>query len=181
MDKRIMTLIPIMLMATMVLAAMGPPAKVDICHLDGHGTYHLISVSERALEVHEAHGDVQPGTTTEGTPYPGLYGSTVTPITGLGDDCSSIDMLKVVSPTMYYGSCGWAGWSCVEPGYPDAVGGGVVGDPSLVCDQGLAEPGVTVGGYTYPVYPHYTFSPPEEGWVASANTGITNVVVYCGP
>ncbi len=34
-----------------------PKAKVDICHITGNGSWHLINVSENAWPAHEAHGD----------------------------------------------------------------------------------------------------------------------------
>jgi hypothetical protein len=38
-----------------------------------------------------------------------------------------------------------------------------------------------IGGATYPVYPHYTCTPPEEGWVVQAGTPLpTGVFVLCG-
>jgi len=40
-------------------AAKAP--KVDVCHLDDEGGYHLINVSGNALSAHIAHGDGQPG------------------------------------------------------------------------------------------------------------------------
>jgi hypothetical protein len=177
-------LVTVMLLATVgpVMAAMGPPGKVDICHLDGHGTYHLIRVSERALPAHLRHGDVQPGTIVAvGEPYTGMYGSTVTPITTVGDDCSSSTMLKVVSSTLYYAAGGWAGWSCVESGYPKAVNGGFLPETATPIAYGLAVPGATIGGFTYPVFPHYTFPAGETGYVVQgAGPGKpTNVVVYC--
>ncbi|MDX1765907.1 MAG: hypothetical protein R3313_03055, partial [Candidatus Saccharimonadales bacterium] len=32
--------------------------KVDVCHVTGNGSVQLISVSEKALPAHEAHGDL---------------------------------------------------------------------------------------------------------------------------
>jgi hypothetical protein len=32
--------------------------KKDICHLEGNGSYHLITVAEPAWPTHEAHGDI---------------------------------------------------------------------------------------------------------------------------
>jgi hypothetical protein len=38
-----------------------------------------------------------------------------------------------------------------------------------------------IGGATYPVYPHYTCTPPEEGWVVQAGTPLpTGPFVLCG-
>jgi hypothetical protein len=35
--------------------------KVDVCHREGNGSYHLINISENALPAHLAHGDALPG------------------------------------------------------------------------------------------------------------------------
>jgi hypothetical protein len=35
--------------------------KVSLCHAEGNGTYHAITVSESAVGSHRAHGDGQPG------------------------------------------------------------------------------------------------------------------------
>lgn len=37
------------------------PSKMDVCHVTGNGSYHMINVSERAWPAHEAHGDALPG------------------------------------------------------------------------------------------------------------------------
>jgi hypothetical protein len=35
--------------------------KVDVCHSEGNGTYHLISIAEPAYPTHVAHGDAKIG------------------------------------------------------------------------------------------------------------------------
>ena len=40
-------------------AASAAPAKVDLCHVTGNGSYQPISVAANALAAHLAHGDVQ--------------------------------------------------------------------------------------------------------------------------
>jgi hypothetical protein len=72
---------------------------------------------------------------------------------------------------------GWAGWSC--PTGTFAVSASFSGSqPATV---GLAKPGVTTDGYTYPTYPHYTYTAPEEGAVVhnggTAQTG--HLLVTC--
>jgi hypothetical protein len=174
-------LVASLLIMGIVFAA--PAGKVDVCHLDGNGTYHLINISENAFDVHVAHGDAAPSSPA-GAPYPGLYGSTVTPV--LGDDCSTV--LRIDS-LQSFAVGGWAGWSCVETGYPHVVGGGVVPGTAGVMAQGPAKYGAaSVGGYNYPVYPHYTFNGGvnapggEEGWVVRADSPVpTGIFVLCGP
>lgn len=39
--------------------AVAKPGKVEICHLTGNGDYIIIEVSERALDAHMAHGDLE--------------------------------------------------------------------------------------------------------------------------
>ena len=50
-------------------------AKVDVCHLDDEGAYHLINVSGNALAAHLAHGDGQPGGDVTGSPGKKFSGS----------------------------------------------------------------------------------------------------------
>jgi predicted ribosomally synthesized peptide with SipW-like signal peptide len=114
-----------------------------------------------------------------GTPYVGQYGETITPVTITNTDCNTVTALRVDS-AQSFGSGGWAGWSCIEAGYPNAVGGGVVGG-GVAAAQGLAEPSApAVGGFNYPVYPHYTFPGVEEGWVVQAGSPVpTGIYVLC--
>ena len=57
----------LMLVGTGVVADK-PATKVDICHREGNGTYHLITVSERAVPAHLARGDGFPGELVPGMP-----------------------------------------------------------------------------------------------------------------
>lgn len=119
-----------------------------------------------------------------------LYGSTVTPVTVTNVDCSTVNALKVEHTQNFSQgqttgvSAGWAGWSCVQPGYLDAIGGGVIPETGTFIAQGLAESGApAIDGYNYPFYPHYTFGSGEEGWVveAAGPTPPTSTYVLCGP
>jgi len=171
------------------LAVAGAP-KVDVCHVTGHGGLQMLSISTRALNAHIEHGDFLPGELSfEGVSYPGLYGSTVTPIQLVGDDCSRIDALKIEATMNFQqgqpvgGSAGWAGWSCLEIGYPKVVGGGVIPEDGTIIAQGMAKDGAaSIDGYNYPVYPHYTYPAGEEGWVveAAGATPPTSIYVLCG-
>lgn len=54
------------------VAARAP--KVEVCHLEGNGSYHKISVNENSLPAHLAHGDGLPASDPEasdGGPVPG--------------------------------------------------------------------------------------------------------------
>lgn len=44
----------------------GPAGKINICHREGNGSYHLINISENAKESHINHGDAFPGDAVEG-------------------------------------------------------------------------------------------------------------------
>ena len=35
--------------------------KIDVCHMEGNGTYHLINIAEAAFQSHIDHGDASPG------------------------------------------------------------------------------------------------------------------------
>ena len=62
-----------------------------------------------------------------------------------------------------------------------AVGGGTT--LADVAAQGIAEPGATIGGETYPVFPHYTFAAGETGFVVQNDndTESGTVFVDCVP
>lgn len=55
-------LIPAMvLVAVSTATVVGQPQdKVDVCHVTGNGSYHLIEISKNALATHMGHGDVLP-------------------------------------------------------------------------------------------------------------------------
>ncbi len=40
------------------IATAGPAPKVDVCHRTGAGTFHLINISQNAVQKHIDHGDV---------------------------------------------------------------------------------------------------------------------------
>jgi len=55
--------------ATQPSASAAPPAKVDLCHRTGNGSYQPLSVSANAAGNHLAHGDVQqPNGAVPGSP-----------------------------------------------------------------------------------------------------------------
>jgi len=113
------------------------------------------------------------------------------PIVGTDTICirpPKLPPILVVSSVQNFSGEGWAGWSC-PPEYPNVIDGGVSKtstQPWTPADypvvQGPAKPGVTVGGSTYPDYPHYDYTPPEEGWVVQNGGTAQNlyIYVYCG-
>jgi hypothetical protein len=56
------SLIPASVLAAASAATVmgAPQGKVDVCHLTGNGSYHMINVSANALPAHLRHGDVLP-------------------------------------------------------------------------------------------------------------------------
>ncbi len=165
--------------------------KIYVCHITGNGGYQLLSISTRALDAHSGHGDILPGEIISvGDLEPGLYGSMVTMTTLIGPDCSTTTVLKIETTHNFSQgqpagvSAGWTGWSCVEPGHPKVVGGGVFPEDGTIIAQGAAKPGAAaIDGSSYPDYPHYDYPPPEEGWVvhAAGPTPPTGIYVLCGP
>lgn len=123
-----------------------------------------------------------------GVSYTGLYGSTVTPVNVTNENCSQVAALQIEATQSFSQgqpegvSAGWAGWSCLEAGFPNAIGGGIIPSGASVIDQGLAESGApAVSGYNYPTYPHHVFPANEEGWVveAAGPTPPTSIYVLC--
>jgi len=136
--------------------------KISICHRTGDGSYVLIRVGFPALQAHANHGDKFP---TNGTcqqpvePQPFSSG-----------------------PVLDFGPNGWGGWSC--PLDMRAVGG--THDLADVQSAFIAQPGVTVDGYTYPVFPHYTFNEAagETGFVVHNDDDQEldrTITVFCVP
>ena len=138
--------------------------KVSICHREGNGSYHLITVGKPAVKAHLGHGDAFPGDTVAGGT--------------LRADCSvqppSPQVQRFSSPALDFGPNGWAGWSC--PSTMKAVGGGhTLVD---VTASGVAQPGATIGGSTYPVFPHHTFPAGETGFVVQNDNDTETGVVF---
>jgi len=79
--------------------------------------------------------------------------------------CVQPEIITVESAMLNFSSTGWGGWSC-PISHPNVVGGSTDCEKSLAISQ-MAKAGVG----TYPVYPHYTYTSPEEGWVVQ-NGGI---------
>jgi len=81
---------------------------------------------------------------------------------------------RYLSAMLHYSGTGWGGWSC--PGDEYAVGGGVhMSDGHPIGANGVAEPGATIGGSTYPAFPHYIFGTGETGYVLQ-NGGIAQTI-----
>ena len=68
--KKLLSMIAILvlLLAAMPVLSAGAASagKMDVCHREGNGSFHLINVSENAVPAHLYHGDALPGETVPG-------------------------------------------------------------------------------------------------------------------
>ena len=98
-------------------------AKVDVCHREGNGSFHLINVSGNALPAHLAHGDGQPGGGVPGDPnkeFDGACGQVdVGPrTTSVGAEaCGQTINLSCPSGTVISVTQGLYGQNCVSGSY----------------------------------------------------------------
>ncbi len=76
----------------------------------------------------------------------------------------------------YNAARGWGGHSCPTGTY--AVGGGTIGATQPITAEGIAEPGATIGGETYPAFPHYTFPADETGYVVQGGDIAQSLQIY---
>ena len=79
------------------IAFVGPAPKVDVCHSEGNGQYHLINISENAFDKHLAHGDAGAGELVPGVPGKKF-----------ADDCTLVDANANVTGN-WTGASGLAG------------------------------------------------------------------------
>ena len=71
---RVMQLVGLLAVATAIalgggiaqVTAAAEPADVQMCHVTGNGSFHLISVDGHAEPAHRAHGDGRPGESVPG-------------------------------------------------------------------------------------------------------------------
>jgi hypothetical protein len=91
----------------------------------------------------------------------------------------TVEPTRVESGPMVFGPNGWGGWSC--PVGTTVVGGGYEPAGASVLISEAAQPGAPSG--LYPAYPHYTYTPPETGWVVQNNNDGESINVYalCAP
>ena len=139
-----------------------PDKKVDVCHVTGNGTYRLINISKSAQQAHIDHGDAIPGT---------LVGEEF-----VADDCTQKETTRASSAALSFSAMGWGGSSC--PAGTTVVGGGYEPAEAVVAASSPAKPDSVVGGYTYPVFPHYTFASGETGWVVQNGNTAQTLTVY---
>lgn len=86
-----------------------------------------------------------------------------------------ISLTLVDSPSMAFGSYGWAGWSC--PTGKKIWSGSVT---VITAEQSSVwKSGEFLGGATYPNTPFgYTYTPPEEGFIVQADVAGGNGVLH---
>lgn len=87
-------------------AGGAPAEKVDVCHAEGSGDYHMINVNENAFETHVGHGDASP---RDGVPgQPGM---------AFDDDCVPTPSVAVGSfSNPYNGSLLTTGFTLYQAG-----------------------------------------------------------------
>ena len=90
--------------------------------------------------------------------------------------CASMNTVLVVGNVLNFSSTGWGGLSCPSD-HPNPVSGGVSQTnvqpwvaPTFPVSFVLAVTGATLDGFTYPVFPHYTYPTGENG-IAIHNGG----------
>ena len=98
-----------------------------------------------------------------------------------GEECCK--PVRYTGNLLNYSNTGWAGHSC--PAGTHAVGGGVTNNTYSMGAEGIAEPGATIGGSTYPIFPHWTFPSGETGYVAQNGGTAQSVYIFvdclCNP
>ncbi len=146
-------------------AAIGTANKVSVCHVDGKGRLRLINVSQSALLAHQNHGDLIPGTVA--ATVEGGYNY-------VGSDCGVEAATRVESPILALGALGWGSFSCPE-GTTVYAGGYEPAEATVLISE-AARPDSVSG--MYPVYPHYTFTSPETGWVVQNGNIAQDLVVF---
>jgi hypothetical protein len=97
-----------------------------------------------------------------------------TPADPNSGDESCVQPERITSPVLHYGPTGWGGWSC--PAGTHVVGGGYLPGTASVQISEAAQPGSISG--LYPVYPHYTYTPPETGWVVQNDDDSEDITIF---
>jgi hypothetical protein len=145
----------------------GKNGKPTICHRTGNGSFRAIRPSRKSHKAHLRHGDKFPGDQVPGGT--------------LNDQCQveAPAPQPFTSPSLQFGPNGWAGWSCPS-GMKAVSGSHTLTD---VAAEGVAQPGATIGGSTYPTFPHYTFGSGETGYVVQNDndTETGTITVNCVP
>jgi hypothetical protein len=115
------------------MVALAGQVKVDVCHAEGNGTYHLIEIAEPAYNTHIAHGDAGVG-----EPVPGQPGFVFDAECNLVEACPCFTAADIQQGTIV---------ECGEnfPGFPD-LAGVIYDDGRRACSgTDCVGPGLTCG------------------------------------
>ncbi len=95
--RRLLTLVlAVMAVGLFMAPALGAgQEKVEVCHSEGNGAFHLIAVADPAVDMHMAHGDVTPG-----GPVPDMPGYE------FDEDCQPVEALTVSASVGFSGGVG---------------------------------------------------------------------------
>lgn len=125
------------------------------CYEDGVQLHQGDSTGVCAIDIHFTN-DQAP----EENSGPFTFGWTILATQFNEDPAPPADIITVQSAVFNFSGTGWAGWSCPVD-HPYVVGGDDSNCTSPLTVSQPAKPGVG----TYPNYPHYNYTPPEQGWV----------------
>lgn len=78
-SSRVSLIAAAIVLSLVPVAASAATARVDVCHVEGNGSYQLITMAEAAFSSHLEHGDAAPD-----SPIPEMVGYT------FGDDCQPV-------------------------------------------------------------------------------------------
>ena len=188
--KKLLSILSVLVLLFAALPALSVGAggeKVDVCHNEGNGTFHLINISDNAFPAHVEHGDASPGEMV-----PGMEGKK------FDEACNVVDAGPTVTPgysglteaagvryrgnssgnEIYLGKADLGvGGNRVEASYPNVYANWTAGSYAVtfVYDQGAGKISTSIngaGGTAYLEYPLGTLACPASAW----NTMDINVV-----
>jgi predicted ribosomally synthesized peptide with SipW-like signal peptide len=151
------------------------------CYEDGVQLHQNDTTGICTIDIHFTNDQAPP----EGSSH--TFGWTILATQYNEDPVAPPEPILVVSSALNFSSTGWGGWSCPST-HPNPVSGGVSKTnvepwetPDYPISYVLAVPGATLDGYTYPVFPHYTYPAGDMG-IAIHNGGTGQSLypyIYC--
>jgi predicted ribosomally synthesized peptide with SipW-like signal peptide len=152
------------------------------CYPNGKQLHQGESTGKCTVDIHFSN-DIAP----EENSGPYTFGWTILATQFNEDPVAPPEPILVVSSALNFSSTGWGGWSCPST-HPNVVSAGVSKTntepwvaPDYPINFVLAQPGATLDGYTYPVFPHYTYPAGDTG-IAAHNGGTGQslyLYLYC--